>query len=188
MLGTLYSFAVDKIDVLVVTPLVTLFLILDTTHPHFPTTVIPHRCHTEGLSATPVWESLKIGRLRKVEQDETNECGRIRKEAKGDKARECWGYAGSLRDVCGCHLDISHAERPSGASAYTKSSCVEKSLRRLQYFHGLSHPLTSPTSTTPTLHIPAQTRRNLSNNTLSAEKHWILVLSSTANVLFYAAL
>lgn len=100
-----------------------------------------------------------------------NECGRTRKEAKGAKARECWGCAGSLRDVCGCHLAISHAERPPGASAYTKSSCVEKSLRRLQYFHGLSHPLTSPTSTTPTLHIPAQTLHNLSNNTLSAEKY-----------------
>lgn len=49
MLGTLYSFAVDKIDALEVTPLVTLFLILDPAHPHFPTSVIPHRCHTEGL-------------------------------------------------------------------------------------------------------------------------------------------
>lgn len=49
MLGTLYSFAVDKIDVLEVTPLVTFFLILDLFHPHFPTTIIPHRCHTEGL-------------------------------------------------------------------------------------------------------------------------------------------
>lgn len=95
------------------------------------------------------------------------ELSKTKPNEKRAKVCECWG---SLRAVCGCHLAISHAERPPGASAYTKSSCVEKSLRRLQYFHGLSHPLTSPTSTTPTLHIPAQTLRNLSNNTLSAEK------------------
>lgn len=52
MLGTLYSFTVDKIDVLVVTPLVTLCLILDPTRPHFPSTIIPHRCCTEGLELT----------------------------------------------------------------------------------------------------------------------------------------
>lgn len=63
MLGTLYSFAVDKIDVLEVTPLVTLFPILDPTHPHFPTTIIPHRCHTEGLEeADP--KSLSLDGLR----------------------------------------------------------------------------------------------------------------------------
>lgn len=91
MLGTLYSFAVDKIDVLVVTPLVTLFLILDPTHPHFPTTVIPHRCHAEGLSATPVWESLKKGRLRKVEQDETKRVRENKKRKRREPKRESVG-------------------------------------------------------------------------------------------------
>lgn len=69
-----------------------------------------------------------------------NECGRTKKGSEGSQSERVLGCAGSLRDVCGCHLAISHAERPLGASAYTKSSCVEKSLRRLQYFHGLSHP------------------------------------------------
>jgi len=121
--------------------------------------------------------------VRRVEQDKME-----RERKQKEPERECCGCAGSRRDVCGCHLAISHAERPPGAHAYTKSSCVEKSLRRLQYFHGLSHPLTSPTSTTPTLHIPAQTLRNPSNNTLSAEKYPMLVLSSMANVSFHAAL
>jgi len=50
MLGTLYSFAVDKIDVLEVTPLVTLISNFRSGPPplsdlHYP----PRRCHTEGL-------------------------------------------------------------------------------------------------------------------------------------------
>ncbi len=145
MLGTLYSFAVDKIDVLVVTPLVTLFLILDTTHPHFPTTVIPPQ--------VPHWRTkcdtcLRKFENRKIEKSWARWNKRMREDKKGSQSERVLGAWGTCVDV----IWTSVMRRgPQGPVLIPKAAAWKRALGdystfmacRILYLSNINNPYTA---------------------------------------------